>query len=61
MAGIDFVDATRVGNGPADVQLQIASNIRTITLWARDTIRPRLNPFMIERAANERRMLFDYD
>lgn len=45
----DRVDETRVVNGAADVQLQIASNIRTMTLWARVTIRPRLKPVMKDK------------
>lgn len=53
VSGIDLVDATRFGNGPADVQLQIASNIRTIRLWARVTIRPRLIPPIIESAVRD--------
>lgn len=32
VAGIDLVEATRLGNGFDDVQLQIASNMRTIKL-----------------------------
>lgn len=43
---------TRLGSVAAVwvVQLQIASNIRTITVWARVTIRPRLKPLIKERA-----------
>lgn len=38
------------------VQLQIASNMRTITVWARVTIRPRLIPLINERAEMTQRM-----
>lgn len=44
----DFVDETRVVNGADCVQLQMASNMRTITVCARVNILPRLNPFIME-------------
>lgn len=53
VTGIDFVDATRLGKEPGDVQLQIASNIRTITLWARVTTRLLFNPLINDRAARK--------